>query len=146
MNFYSEDEKFLIGNELQKLFAFQDRNLTKEAKSLFINEFEASGIPPGAMIHGIRSLITEDLRQIKLNHILAAARGFMTQETRESTKCDDCRKSGIVIMRDSDSREFALACHCQNGVGLNRAAGLVRWAGERTQMSGGRLLTAKWAA
>lgn len=134
----TEQHKFQIGDELQKLFLLQDRPYSKEKAAAIIEELEKSGLPAGALISGIRSLMHEDLRVVKLANILDAARENMTAEEVKKTECDACDGRGMVMMKDSDDCEFSFACVCGNA---RRVSGLklVQWNQQDFQLHNGKM-------
>ncbi len=128
-----------IGEDLDKLFAFQDKHMTEKKKALLVDALLTSGIPLPAVTLGIRKLMNEDLNSVKLGMIFAAARSFV-QRDEESNSCPDC-SSGMVVMRDEEGRWFSLACRCGIGANVARTHGLKRWGGLASQTSNGRILT-----
>ena len=130
----ADNEKILVANELEKLFAFQDRSLGKEKKALLIQEIGTMGIPAGALIKGIRSLMADDLKTIKLADIRDSALKFVF-DVHESVACGDCGQSGIIVMADEKRRLFSLACSCRNGIRAKTGLGLAYWAGQDLQIS-----------
>lgn len=126
----------LIGEELDKLFAFQDKHLSKEKRSILLDALATSGIPDAAIILGIRKLMNDDLPSIKMGTIFAAARAFVEGENYQ--KCDDCSE-GYVVLRDEVGQWFSMACQCGQG-SLRHTAGLAHWKGEEHQLSNGRPL------
>lgn len=139
----SDEEAGLIGNELTRLFLFQDRPFGKEKQAAFIDEIRGWGYPAGAIVSGIRKLMSEDLKSLKLATIKDAASDFVhTEVTR--VPCKYCDTRGIVSMTDENKYEFALACICANG-DRSRKSGLATWNGEKFQLRGGRTLTLRFA-
>lgn len=136
--YLSEDEIGMIGNELNKLFLFQDRPFSKEKQSAFLEEIRGWGIPFNAIVSGIRKLKAEDLKSLKLAAIRDAASQFFFHG-EENEKCSECL-SGIILMRDEKNYQFSLACRCQRGNTKKMNLGLVGWNGEETQFSKNRLL------
>ncbi len=132
-------EKMKIGDELTRLFALQDMAFGKEKKAIFVAELSATGLPTEAIVRGIRSMVSEDLKSIKLNRLIEASRPFVYQDT-PTTKCAECL-SGFVVMHDEQGYFFSFACRCPAGQIKRRSSGLVGWVGEESQFSNGRLLT-----
>lgn len=132
----TDNEKIAVGNELDKLFAVHDRPLPTGKKAVLVQELVNTGFPIKAISAGIRKLMHEELRTIRLWDLLAAAREFLSVE-QQVTQCESCNGGGIVLAYDDSKYRFALACICGNG---GRQAGLVRWTGGETQLSRGRML------
>lgn len=126
-----------IGDDLEKLFAFQDKHLSKEKKGILVRELMESRLPTGAIVLGLRDLMSEDLNTIKMGSIFAAARRHLEKE--DLVGCTDCA-SGFVVMKDDEGRSFSLACRCGAGGVVQRANGMRRWSGDSSQMSNGRFL------
>jgi hypothetical protein len=131
----------LISDELEKLFVFQDKHLSKEKKAILVEEIQRYGFPQSAVIHGIRALMADDMPAIKLFPILASIRKFMIPE-EQTSECKECL-NGIVLMRDQNLYEFALACVCGRGKQINLTQRLMLWNGEETQLNHGRSLLRK---
>lgn len=129
-------EEEQIGEDLERLFAFQDRNLSKDKKSILVKSLLESGLPTGAILLGIRSLMNDDLSAIKMGHIFYAIRMFI--EPTDYGDCDQCSE-GFIISRDENGRWFALACNCIQG-SLRKKNGLVSWSGDERQFLKGRIL------
>ena len=140
MNSLTEQQKLVIGDELEKLYALQDRPLGKEKLAFLLEEMATLNIPAGAWISGIRSLMSEDLKSVKLAHLYAAAKKFTVAEEAKTVRCDYCSGCGAVGMRDPEHRSWSLACICPNAEKLKKAWDLVRWNGEQVQISKGRRL------
>lgn len=134
-------DKLMLGNELEKLFVFQDRPFSKEKKVLFIEELSLSGLPLPALLQGIRKLAAEDLKTIKLATIKEAANDCIVNSEEDTSKCDHCGHGGLVCMKDPEARMYALACKCRNGDRLVSAQKLARWDGHETMFRNDRLLT-----
>lgn len=135
----SDEECGLIGNELNRLFLFQDRPFGKEKQAAFLDEIRGWGLPAGAIISGIRKLMAEDLKTLKLATVKEAAREFISRE-EEVSKCQECM-GGFIVMHAEDRRDFSLACRCLSGQGKKATMGLASWDGQDTQFSKGRMLT-----
>lgn len=159
INFWNDLQRQEVGNELDKLFALQDRPFTKDKKFIFIEELEKFGFPLGAIIGGIRALMLEDMKIIKIVHVREAAKKFIEPEEKKKIKCRWCGGVGAFCMREEAmlqmadewpkraegprfGRSYALACVCEAGTNLERSDGNVRWNGKGTQFSNGRMLTA----
>lgn len=134
----TEQEKLKVGDELARLFALQDLAFGKEKKAIFVDEISVLGLPYEAIIHGIRSLVMEDLRSIKLHLLTTAIREFI-QQMPQSNQCDECL-SGIVLLRDQEKRSFALGCNCEMGIQRIRGLKLASWNGEQTMFIRNRIL------
>lgn len=140
----TEAEKLLIADELEKLFTLQDRPFSAKKSAAFIEEFEKSGLPVGAIIAGIRSLMyVENIGTLDFPKIAAACRSKVTQETQEKADCEHCDKRGLVMMRDPNAYEFAFACICSNS---SRYPGHQKWNGENTQYHREQIFTKRFAA
>lgn len=140
-NYLSEQEKILIANELDRLFALQDRPLNKEKKSALIDEIANTGIPAGPMLAGIRGLMAEDLKSIKFATIIDAARKLIVNVQEHREDCDFCGGVGSFPMKDENKYTYSLGCKCLNGSNLCDKEKLVQWNGEDRQFSNKRWLT-----
>lgn len=118
------EDEILIENELEKLYALQDKPSTKAKREIVVKELISTGIPTGAILSGIRHLHTEDLSAIKFPIIVSAARRYVVQDN-EIQACHECSQ-GVICYRDGEGRWFALACRCQAGEEKQRAHGLAR--------------------
>jgi len=137
----SAADDLLLESELEKLFALQDKALTREKKSILVRELMATGIPLKALLSGVRSLVSEDLGSIKFSTICAVSRRFIEPDPETGKHCEKCL-SGYVVMKDGEGRFFSLACNCPAGVGKANTQALTRWSGQDTQsVRGGRVLT-----
>lgn len=127
----------IIGEDLEKLFAFQDKHLTREKKTILVKALLESQIPTGAIILGLRYLMNDDLSSIKMMTIIHAARMHIEPSTQN--QCGNCSE-GFVVMKDGDQRSFVLSCQCGFGM-MRRQNGLVQWKGEDRQYSNNRYLS-----
>lgn len=127
-----------MGQELQRLFSLQDRPLMEDKKNLLITELENEGLPVGAVIAGVRSLVDEDLKSIKFITIKDASKKFITHMF-DDYQCLQCKGHGVIRMKASGpmyEHETYVACTCQRGKTLADAHGIVHWHGEDRQMNG----------
>lgn len=111
--------------------------MSKEKQAAFMDEIRGWGFPAGAIIMGIRKLMAEDLKSLKLATVKQAARESIHYE--EAIKCGECL-SGLIVMHDEQRCDFSLACRCPAGQGKMATMGLVFWDGQETQFSKGRML------
>lgn len=133
----SEREKLALEDELEKLFALQDRPLSKEKKTILIEEMALMSLPFRALVSGIRQLMTEDLKSIKLWNIRDAAEKFVFAEAKPATECDFCEKTGAVVMfarQGEYLRRSAFACTCENGKSFAAMHGAAQWDGQDVQV------------
>jgi len=137
LTIFSINEQNSIEAELEVLFACQGKTLHKEIRPIWLNELVNSGIPHKAIIQGLRFLKSEEIQTLKLNTVLSAARRFI--EFEQVSDCEDCN-SGYIVMKDSEGRNYSLACRCSAGQ-MKKNQGLVQWLGDSTQFSNGRTLT-----
>lgn len=138
MRLLTEQEKMALSADLDKLFALQDRPLSQDKRSFIIDEMEKIDIPVAAWMAGIRSLITEDLKSIKIGTLIGAAKRCMEPQDVKNAECVWCDGVGVMSMKDEVKRSYALACRCVNGERFPKS---VRWNGEEKQFSNGRMLT-----
>lgn len=136
---YPGSDNAVFGDELEKLFVFQDKHLSREKKAILVDEIEKSSFPKGAVISGLRALHNEDLTSIKLGRILAAIRVFVAP-SETARNCERCM-DGLIVMRDSNGYRYSLGCVCQRGNQRSTAMGVVQWDGEATMQSNGRILS-----
>ncbi len=141
----SDEEIGLIANELNKLFLFQDRPFGKEKQGAFLDEIRGWNYPAGAIISGIRKLMAEDLKSLKLATIKEAAAGYIHRGDAERSKCDYCDGRGVVMMRDPNLYEFAFACLCSNADQPRASHRLATWNGEKFQVRNGKTYTLRFA-
>jgi hypothetical protein len=115
--------------------------LSKEKKALLVQEISDLGFPVAAILGGLRELMGEDLKAIKLATIREAIKGKLEPEIEKAAaSCGECI-SGFIIMTDPVTlNEFALACQCAAGY---RHTWLRRWGGDNFQFSNGRELYRK---
>jgi hypothetical protein len=129
-----DNDRIEIGNELEKLFILQDRPINKDKKAILVEELCLTGYPKSAILAGMKSLQAEDLKSVKFVHIVDAIKDKMTYEEEQATRCDYCDSRGMVMMRNKDRYQFALACVCVNGNRF-RSQGNARWNGQQFQES-----------
>lgn len=133
----AEAEKLLIANELEKLFVLQDRPFSSKKSMAYLEEFERSNLPMGAIIAGIRSLIhVENLSSLDFPRIAAAARSKIEHSDYETVKCETCDGRGMVMMKNESFYEFAFKCNCANSSKVGHL-GLAQWNGESVQIRNG---------
>ena len=135
--FLSAEDREQIGEALEKLYLLQDRPLTDEKKALMTQEIFDLGHSLPVILGGLRELMTQDLKAIKLSTIREAIQGVLEPEVSQKVPCDDCRGMGVVLMRDENKYQFALACKCPNGRGKD----LTKWNGESVQFCRKRKLS-----
>lgn len=133
----TEVQKLQIADELEKLFTLQDRPFSQKRAAIFIEELEKSNLPAGAIISGIRSLMTDDLGKITYEMIFARSRSKIEREEIKSKECDHCFGSGVVSMRDEVGYEFLYVCSCENSKKY-QDCGLAKWNSEAIQIHNGK--------
>lgn len=131
---WESEHEIQIGAQLETLFALQDKALTKEKKSIWLEELRNCGLPPQAILKGIEQLKADELGSLKYGTVIMAARKFT--EVEESQSCKNCN-NGFVTMKDHEGRIFSLSCSCFAG---SQKKGYVKWNGEESQSSKGRIL------
>lgn len=129
-----DNDKIRIGNELERLFVLQDRPIAKEKKLILVDEICKTGYPIDAIMAGIKSLESEDMKNVKFAHLVDAIKDKMTYEEERAARCDYCDGRGMVTMRNKDKYQFALACVCVNGNRFH-SQGNARWNGQQFQES-----------
>lgn len=125
-----------VAEALKKLFVLQgipkaDKTIDEMAV-VFCSELMSKGFHPKHILAALKELGDVDLRTIKLAHIVEAAKKYVEPVDRERTNCDWCDGRGIVMMRNPDKYQFALACKCPNGDSF-AGQGNKRWNGEKFQ-------------
>ncbi len=130
----SQQEIDSIKTELERLFVLQDKPLPENKKSIFMQEIEDAGIPYAAIVSGIRALVSEDLKTIKLNTIIQAVKRFVVFDGKK-TNCFRCLGGGMVSLVDEKFRRFAFACRCEAGRGYQE---LAQWNGQVEQDHNGQ--------
>lgn len=133
-----DGEKLVVGNELTRLFALHGENFGKEKKAAFVEELAESGMPIGAILAGIKSLVHDDLKTIKYSTIRDSVQRHLEPED-VSNACKECF-DGLVIMGDEQGRRFSLGCKCSRGHQRSMALHLAQWNGEQTMFRRGRLI------
>jgi hypothetical protein len=128
-------DKLILSKEIEKLFVLQDRPISRDKNAILVEELSHSGFPLAPLLAGLRKLMSEDLKNIKLTTIIQAAEDFIVR-VPDANQCSECA-SGFIVAKDGEGRLFSLACRCPAG---DRKK-LKRWTGESTQLSNGRLLT-----
>jgi len=96
----SDEEKVAVGNELEKLFMFQDRPLAAPKKALLVSEISKKGMSFDAIVKGIRNLFSEDLKEVKLSRIENSIREFMPK----SIKNERYEELKIKLLREAVER------------------------------------------
>lgn len=134
----SANSRELIKSELERLFAFQDKNISDRRQEILAAEIERLGLPMGAILAGMKSLSTDDVPALKFSVIVAAIRKHMEPEKGESA-CSNC-SGGFVLMKCPQAMVFSLACTCPRGQQIAVSHRLVRWNGQGRQESKGREL------
>lgn len=128
----SEADLNLIGDELERLFAVQDKNLSEKKKAILVHELMETEFPIQAILNGIKSLLDTDLKSVKLGIIIMASRQFIEQETEPQSKCPDCI-DGFVLMKDDEGRVCSMGCQCAKGRGRAKENQIIRWEGQGDQ-------------
>lgn len=141
----SDEEVGVIANELSRLFLFQDRPFGKDKQVAFLDDIRGWGLPSGAIILGLRKLMAEDLKSLRLATIKDAAMEFVHHESVEKKNCEYCEKRGVVFMRDDAHYEFSFACPCINGDRFRIAHRLVTWNGDAVQLHRGKKFHLRFA-
>ena len=108
--------------------------MNKDKKAILVEELCLTGYPKAAILAGMKSLQSEDLKSVKFAHLVDAIKSKMTYEEEVSTRCDHCDGRGAIFMRNKDKYQFALACVCVNGNRLQHQ-GNARWNGMQFQES-----------
>jgi hypothetical protein len=130
------EEQQAVAEALKKLFVLQgipkaDKTID-EMSMVFCTELMSKGFPPESVLAGIRKLGDDDLRTIKLSHVINASKEFIHHEEQARVSCDWCNGCGVVMMRNPDKYQFSLACKCPNGDAFAKQ-GNARWRGEQFQ-------------
>ena len=136
---FDEREQMELANEIQRVFTLLDIPLGKEKKAIFVSELSTAGLPLGAILAGLNSLLKEDATAIKISTVLGASRRHLEPEFHGGN-CNDCH-GGFVVMKDDQGRRFSLACRCPSGHQKQMANHIATWNGEATMFRAGRLLT-----
>jgi len=135
---WGEEDRINVRNMIAKLFLFQGMRMSKEqaaeTQEAYVEELSAMALPTGPVLAGINDLLKEDLRSVKLHHIIEAAKSHFTHEEETHSQCERCDGRGIVMMRNKDWYQFALACVCVNGDAF-ASRGNARWNGQQFQES-----------
>lgn len=132
----TDNEQSMIASELEKLYSFQDRPLSKEKRVLIVQEIVSHGYPFKAIIQGIRDMFSDDLKTIKLASILQSIQEKIVVEEIQISDCDDCDGRGLVILLSDTRYEKVFACLCKNGFRWIER-GLAQWSGEQAQFHRG---------
>lgn len=140
----TEANKLQIADELERLFALQDRPFSKARAVTFVEEFERTSLPAGAIISGIRSLLAEDLQKITFERLVVAAKSKIEREEIRQQDCDDCFKAGVVLMTDDNGYQFSFLCRCSNATKYSGLK-LSLWNGEKVQHHNGKIFRNRFA-
>lgn len=135
MRSLTDQQKFQIADELERLFVLQDRPFSKDKSAVFLEELEKCGLPAGVLILGIRALMQEDLKTIKVANIIEASRSYLETEDKPKTKCDHCMGMGVVVLKDERKYDYSFSCVCEN---KGRIKNLPLWNGEKYQLLNGK--------
>lgn len=138
---WNDNEKVLVGSELEKLWAFNDKHLTEEKKVFFVNELSL-GFPVKAVLLGLKHLQNSDLKFIKMIDIKSASRKFIEKEKLNA--CVNCSGEGVVSMVDDNDYDYSFSCNCELGIDIGTANKLVSWNGKDIQYIGYKKFTKKW--
>lgn len=136
---YSPELDVEIERELNNLFALQDKNITEKKLGIWMQEIRQSRIPLAAMLAGIKSLKGEDVAKLTYATVCGAARRYVIPDNETRPACREC-SHGMVLMKDDDGHVYSLACQCWEGENKAKTHGLVRWNGDTTQNSKGRII------
>lgn len=147
MSLFESQKKEELGDELAKLFRMQDRKLDDDTKLKLVDGLIDSRLPFDVLVQGIRCLLTEDLKQIKLAYILQSARTCLERERviqmPRAADCENCFGNGRVFMRDERNYEVMAACNCTAGYELKRRENCFQWDGSAEQFNRNRKLIKK---
>lgn len=134
------NDEEITGEELEKLFAFQDKHLTKDKKAAFVKHLLYQlKIPLPAVLAGIRDLQASDLTTLKMGQISQACRARIAVGD-DIKSCRECCH-GTVVMKDEEGRYYSMACSCGAGYTVASTHQLARWHGHATQTVNGRMLS-----
>jgi hypothetical protein len=136
---WDENDRTDVDNAIERLFMAQDtrgsRDERTHKRAFLTNELEKLGIPAHAVIAGLVDLLTEDLRAVKLAHIVDKAKDHIEKKEIQRGMCDFCFGSGLIFMLDEKKYEFALRCVCVNGDHSGKKH-LAIWNRQETQQRG----------
>jgi len=125
---FSPLDEIEVAKELDRLFALQDRPLSNDKKSILVTELSVSGMPKSAVVAGIRDLVSEDLKQIKLCTLIQATKKhFRFVDTKQG--CDRCSYTGNVSVATDDGYIYSIPCVCDRGTSISKAQNLGQWSG-----------------
>lgn len=145
MQSLTEAQKLQISDELEKLFTLQDRPFSSKKAAMFLEEFEKTDLPAGAIISGIRTLMyAEDIGKIEFPKILNAARSKVEHDEIKTVECDNCFKTGMVMMKDENKYEFSFLCNCANAKKVSHL-NLAKWNGENIQFRRDKKFTKRFS-
>jgi hypothetical protein len=83
LRFWTEEDRQVVGDMVEKLFLLNDRTLNIDKKAIFIKALERSGLPAYDVIRALDEMEGMNLKFIKLTDILDRARGVLTKEISE---------------------------------------------------------------
>lgn len=126
----------ILGDELEKLFAFQDKHLSKDKSKILVQALLESNLPLKSILLGIEKLKNEDLSSIKLSTLFAAARSYVEQG-EQIKSCERCT-DGLISMKDHEDYRCAVACFCLRGQQRAKALNIVIWNGKEIFVNHGR--------
>jgi hypothetical protein len=126
----------VVGNELNRLFALQDKHLSDDKRAILTDELQNSGRSVRAVIMGIQSLIHEDLKSIKIGTLLEAARLSENTALHENKPtCEYCF-DGLISMRhemSGNTYRSLIPCNCARGTQRHPGLKSPQWNGQGVQ-------------
>lgn len=112
---WTETERGIVGNALERLFLSQDRPLNDEKRAFLMAEI--TGYPVRSVLDALADLCTEDLRVIKLPVILQTIEKHLprSEEGAGRSSCAYCDKGMVPMIRERDNGTTSFACNCPSG-------------------------------
>jgi hypothetical protein len=93
------------------------------------------------MEKGITSMMTQDVKTLKLCYLTAEIGKHSEYKESERVHCDHCAGTGNISMSDSQGYSWSMCCICSTGRRIAEAQGAPKWNGTNTQQGKTGLLT-----
>jgi hypothetical protein len=138
--FYTQTERDLIQNELERLFVFQDKAAGARKITMFMDEIFGLNFPIEAILAGIKDLQHDSLQHIKLGTIIDSIQTKIhIEETTAAPQCNYCTGADMVSLRNDKGYTAVFACLCARGDHFQRTMNIARWNGRLVQKNGERI-------
>jgi hypothetical protein len=111
----NEYDRSQIAEEVKRLFALQDKNITEHRIGYLVDEIDGLNAPIESILLGLRELGRSDVPHLKFSTIRTAIQSKFIRETKKSD-CPHCNGRGFVCLRSVKKfYNIAFACICEAG-------------------------------